>query len=122
MVGSPMKTERVGFRSDGEIVEAWLRLPSSIASPFPAVIQGPGWLGLATTKSYEPYHQAFAAAGYAMLVFNYRGFGGSGGTTKRIDPSEQVRDWTNAIAFARSHEAVDEKRIGLFGSGATGSG
>jgi cephalosporin-C deacetylase-like acetyl esterase len=87
----------------------------------PVIVQGPGWLGLADARLYEPYHQAFADAGFATLVFDYRGFGASDGVPS-IDPRRHVEDWRNAIAYARSRADLDRDSIGVFGSGGTGGG
>jgi pimeloyl-ACP methyl ester carboxylesterase len=99
-----------------------LRLPAGGAPPYPVVVQGPGWLGLAGTRSYVPYHEAFTAAGFAVLVFDYRGFGSSEGDATVIDPAAQVDDWLAAVAFCATRSELDVQRLGVFGSGGTGAG
>ncbi len=92
----------------------------SVQGRFPGIVQGPGWLGLRDAKLYERYHQSFTAAGYAVLVFDYRGFGDSEGEKGLILPARQAEDIRNAITYLETRDEVDPNRIGLFGSGGTG--
>ncbi len=85
-------------------------------------MQGPGWLGLADAKLYAPYHQAFTDAGFAVLIFDYRGFGESEGDRGTLSPAWQVEDWHNAIAYMRGLPDTDADRAAIFGSGGTGGG
>jgi alpha-beta hydrolase superfamily lysophospholipase len=62
------------------------------------------------------FAERFAAAGFAVLVFDHRGFGDSGGELDLFDPKLQLEDWRAAIAFARSLPEVDGTRIATFGS------
>jgi fermentation-respiration switch protein FrsA (DUF1100 family) len=62
-----------------------------------------------------------AAAGYAALRFDYRGFGESAGPAGRLIPSEQIEDICNAVTFAQQIPEVDPGRIGLFGAATGGS-
>jgi dipeptidyl aminopeptidase/acylaminoacyl peptidase len=117
-----MTVERVTFYSKGQRLTGTLKLPDDRSAPFRAVVQGPGWLGLRDAKLYVPYHDALVAAGIAVLVFDYRGFGDSEGDASYIDPVEQVADWANAITYLETRDEIDAKRIGAFGSGGTGGG
>jgi dipeptidyl aminopeptidase/acylaminoacyl peptidase len=62
------------------------------------------------------------AAGIAVLVFDYRGFGDSTGDGTYLDPMVQVADWRAAVDYLHSRPEIDAKRIGAFGSGGTGGG
>lgn len=115
-----MREEKVTFFSEGAKLQGLLRLPDSNAGPYAGIVQGPGWLGLHDAKLYERYHRSFTAAGYAVLVFDYRGFGASEGEKGLIMPMRQCEDIRNAITFLQSRPEVDPNRIGLFGSGGTG--
>ena len=117
-----VRTETVDFYSEGARLRGFLHRPFVAADQLPFVVQGPGWLGLADAKLYAPYHQAFTDAGFAVLIFDYRGFGGSGGDRGTLSPAWQVEDWHNAIAFMRSRPDIDADRGAIFGSGGTGGG
>ncbi len=117
-------SEEVRFHSQGSAIAATLTLPDG-AGPdrrVPGIVQGPGWLGLRDAKLYRPYHEALLAAGMAMLVFDYRGFGDSGGDATYLDPMDQVVDWRNAVTYLATRPEIDAGRIGTFGSGGTGGG
>ncbi len=116
-----MKTQAVTFHHRGALLAGTLKLPD-VDGPAPAVVQGPGWLGLRGAKLYEPYHEALLAAGIAVLVFDYRGFGESGGDATYLDPMAQVEDWVAANTFLETRPEIDASRIGAFGSGGTGGG
>ena len=119
-----MATEQVRFYSHGAALAGTLLLPdgASQAHPVSAVAQGPGWLGLRDAKLYQPYHDALLAAGIAVLVFDYRGFGDSEGDATYFDPMAQVADWRNALTYLESRPEIDAARLGAFGSGGTGGG
>ena len=117
-----MNVQEVRFHHRGAVLAGTLKLPNGHEQPFPAVVQGPGWLGLRGAKLYEPYHEALLEAGIAVFVFDYRGFGESGGDSSYLDPMEQVGDWIAANSYLETRPEIDNDRIGAFGSGGTGGG
>jgi uncharacterized protein len=117
-----MAIEEVRFFSGGARLAGTLKLPETGPAPWPAVVQGPGWLGLRGAKLYHPYHEALLAAGIAVLVFDYRGFGDSEGDATYLDPMTQVADWLAAVTYLETRPEIDRGRIGAFGSGGTGGG
>ncbi len=116
-----MREEAVEFLSEGTRVVGILRLPDTGDGPFPVIVQGPGWLGLADAKAYVPWHAAFVDAGYGVLVFDYRGHGKSDGERGWILPERMVEDMINAVTFLETRPEVDRHRIGAFGIGGIGS-
>lgn len=117
-----MGAHDVRFHSAGVRLAGTLKLPETGAAPYPAIVQGPGWLGLRGAKLYHPYHEALLAAGFAVLVFDYRGFGDSDGSAEYLDPLDQVADIRAAVTYLQTREDIDARRIGAFGSGGTGGG
>jgi dipeptidyl aminopeptidase/acylaminoacyl peptidase len=117
-----VRTDEVAFFSDGVRLRGYLHRPDAAAGRLPFIVQGPGWMGLADAKLYQPYHQAFTAAGFAVLIFDYRGFGASEGDRGTLSPAWQLADWRNAIAYLRGRDDVDAARGAIFGSGGTGGG
>lgn len=62
------------------------------------------------------YAQAFARAGFHVLLFDYRHFGGSDGDPRQlISIRRQLADWHAAVTRARTLEGVDPDRIVLWG-------
>jgi fermentation-respiration switch protein FrsA (DUF1100 family) len=79
-------------------------------------------MGLRGAKLYHPYHDGLLAAGFAVLVFDYRGFGDSAGDATYLDPMTQVEDYRSAVTYMAGRPDIDAQRIGVFGSGGTGGG
>ena len=117
-----MKESEVAFFSEGARISGLLRSPDEAAGPAPAIVQGPGWLGLKDAKLYLPYHEALTAAGYHVMIFDYRGFGASGGDRGVLSPQLQLEDLINAVTYLCARDDVDSDNIGVFGSGGTGGG
>ena len=117
-----MRTDEVTFFSDGVRLHGFLHRPDQASGRRPFVVQGPGWLGLADAKLYQPYHDAFTKAGFAVLIFDYRGFGASEGDRGTLSPAWQLEDWRNAFAYMRGRDDIDPGRGAIFGSGGTGGG
>ena len=118
-----VRQEQVFFFSEGDRIAGTLMWPDAPGTGrLPAVVQGPGWMGLRTAKLYDRYHRALTEAGYAVLAIDYRGFGDSGGERGLLVPQRQVEDLRNAVTYLQSLAEIDPERIGVFGSGGTGGG
>ncbi len=117
-----MRTEKIELWSEGVLVRGWLHHPDAPSARSPFIVQGPGWLGLADAKLYQPYHEAFTRAGFAVLIFDYRGFGASEGDRGTLSPAWQVADWRSAVAYMRGRSDMDPDAFAIFGSGGTGGG
>ena len=50
------------------------------AGGVPCVVMAPGFAGTRDTNALMDYARGFAAAGLAVVLFDYRGFGGSDGS------------------------------------------
>lgn len=106
----------VRFASDDTFCAGWLYLPADTADPRPAVVMGHG-LGAIKEMGLEPYAEAFADAGYAVMVFDYRHFGESGGEPRQLlDIQHQLQDWKAALAYVRSLDAINPDQVAIFGS------
>jgi uncharacterized protein len=117
-----VERETVTFYSHGTKVVGTLRLPEGAPAAVPAIVQGPGWLGLRDARLYERYHEALLAEGFAVLVFDHRGFGDSEGDATYLDPRSQVDDYSAAASYLETRPEIDAARLGVFGSGGTGGG
>jgi hypothetical protein len=95
-------------------------LPDAFSGRIPGIVQGPGFMNLKESQRYIAYHERLTAAGYAILIFDYRGFGESEGERGLLLPMNQVEDIRNAITYLETRPEVDPKRIGLHGIGGTG--
>lgn len=113
----------VSFPSGGERCAAYLYSPEGgldAASPVPCVVMAHGFS--ATRDDALPaYAEAFARAGYAALVFDYRHFGSSSGEPRQVlDVKRQQDDYRSAVAFARQTPGIDADQIALWGSSFSG--
>jgi dipeptidyl aminopeptidase/acylaminoacyl peptidase len=117
-----MREERISFYSEGVLMAGIMRLPDASDGPCPAIVQGPGWLGLKDANLYLRYHNALTEAGFAVLIFDYRGFGDSEGRNDILLPAMQLEDLINAVTYLTTRDDVDADNIGAFGSGGTGGG
>lgn len=112
--------EDVTFRSEGESCAAWLYWPVDRSQPVPAVALAHG-MGATRHFHLAPFGEAFAAAGMAALIFDYRGFGSSTGQPReRIDPHMQIEDYRAALTFLSLTEGIDEQRLGVWGTSFSG--
>lgn len=117
-----MQHHEVEYYSDTVLIRANWRLPDEPTGPVPAIVQGPGWMGLKDAKDYDRYHEAFTAAGFGVLCIDYRGFGASEGERGRLSPMWQVEDLENAVTYLSTRDDVRAEAIGAFATGGTGGG
>lgn len=105
----------VEFRSAEDVCSAWFFLPDGVDEPGPCFVMGHG-LGLTRHCGLRELALGFAGAGYRVLLFDYRGFGDSGGEPRQvISFRKQLADWAAAIDYARSRPEVDSSRIITWG-------
>jgi alpha-beta hydrolase superfamily lysophospholipase len=68
----------------------------------------------------ERFARAFTNRGYAVLAFDYRGFGWSEGERGRLVPQEWVEDVHAAVDAVCAHAQLDAERVALLGWGLGG--
>jgi pimeloyl-ACP methyl ester carboxylesterase len=100
-----------GLRLDGDLHLPEDRRPSE---RLPTVVACSGYQGLKTIHPAR-FARALVPYGYAVLSFDYRGFGRSDGERGRLVPQEQVEDVRAAVSFLETREEVDPARIVLLG-------
>ena len=86
---------------------------------YPTIVMAHGFS--AVKEMYlDKFAEAFMQAGFASIVYDNRNFGASDGEPgRRSTLGSQVRDYSDAITFARSLEQTDGARIAAFGGPAT---
>ncbi|MGQ0626348.1 MAG: alpha/beta hydrolase [Sporichthyaceae bacterium] len=86
----------------------------------PAVIMGHGF-GATRDAGLLPYAERFAGAGADVVVFDYRGYGTSGGEPRQdVNHLRHRQDYHAAVAHARALPGIDPDRIVLWGSSYAG--
>jgi dipeptidyl aminopeptidase/acylaminoacyl peptidase len=112
-----MNTRTVNFFSEATKMEGDLFLPADYKAGErrPAIVLCHGFTGVRSLILGD-YAKVFCAAGFVVLTFDYRGYGGSEGIRRRLIPLEQIDDIRNAISFVETLPEVDPNRIGLWGT------
>ena len=106
----------VVFSSGEGECAAWWFTPSNAGAKNPVVIMAHG-LGAVKEMRLDAYAEQFAAAGWCVLVFDYRHLGASSGEPRQLlDIDRQLADWRSALAYVRSLPHVDPDRIALWGT------
>jgi fermentation-respiration switch protein FrsA (DUF1100 family) len=86
----------------------------------PVIVMAHGFGAVRALRLYT-YAKEFAGAGYAVAVFDYRGFGDSAGTPRQVlDVPRQHQDWRAALAYARTLPGVDPERVVAWGTSFAG--
>jgi dienelactone hydrolase len=118
----PLVSETATFRSAGtRLVGRLLRPPGT--GPFPAVVIVPGSVP-ANRDTYDLWALFYAAHGFAVLTYDKRGVGASGGRYIRDATDDNMRNLAaDAIAgvdWLRRRSDVSPLRIGLSGGSQAG--
>ncbi len=125
--------------SEGTRIAAEVCVPNLTPSPggYPAILLCHCWGGLKI--HLVPYAEAFARAGFAAMIFDYRGWGESDGRLiapmnapalltagertlqvrvlrEIVDPVDQIADANNCLTALAAEPGVDASRIGIWGS------
>ena len=109
----------VTFESEGATMDGWFYVPDS-NPPWPVVVMAHGFSATRRMVA-DRYAEAIVEAGPAVLLYDHRGFGESGGEPRRqINPWIQARGYRDAISFVTTLEGVDPERIALWGDSLSG--
>lgn len=109
------RSVKTSFQSAGVRCAATLHLPEG-AGPFPAILMVHGWGGVQDALTL-PFYAPFKAAGFAVMTFDYVGWGQSEGTPRNvIDPHHRERDAESALQHLREQAGIDPRRIALWGT------
>jgi hypothetical protein len=124
--------------SEGSRIAAVILKPVGAEGPRPAILFCHGWGGV-KAHLLPRYAEAFVAAGYICMFFDYRGWGESDGRiistpetpalTKAgeqtipvrvirevVDPLDEITDIRACLAYLMTEDGVDPDRVGLWGS------
>jgi uncharacterized protein len=110
----------VNFQVKGTSVSGWLFLPEGQSAPVPCIVMANGFGGT-MAMGLESYAARFREAGIAVLAFDYRYTGESGGSPRQlIWIPFQLEDYAAAVSYARSLKEIDPARIALWGTSLSG--
>jgi uncharacterized protein len=110
----PFRADSVRFVGSGvSLAGTWLT-PESLGAATPAVVLLHGSTSN-TRDVFFDYADRFARAGFAVLVFDKRGRGGSSGDLDAATLEDLTADAVAAVRFARTRAGVDPARVGVWG-------
>ena len=115
-------SEEVSFVGGGGIeLRGTLVFPPDVTAPVPAVIQLHG-AERATRKRFIYRMQAnvFLGRGIAVLTYDKRGAGESGGDYEKTTYAQLVADAVAAVQLLRQRSEIDPAKIGLVGASESG--
>ena len=111
-----MVKETLFFKSGKDKCAAVFYRPDESEGKVPCVVMGNGFSGT-MDFALPDYAKSFTSSGLAVLAFDYRHFGESGGQPRQlVHIKRQLEDFHAAVHFARSIEVVDSERIAIWGS------
>jgi len=125
-VSSRPQTGRVTFQNGDVTLAGNLFVPVG-EGPFPAVVIIHG-SGKETSRDLVILSWFFVHHGFAVLTYDKRGVGESGGSYKRVLPDENgeailedlANDAVAGVEFLKNHNKIDPNRIGIFGGSQAG--
>jgi dipeptidyl aminopeptidase/acylaminoacyl peptidase len=108
---------KVKFKSDGLTLSGVLHVPDDLApgEKRAAFVILHGFGGYKDGPEHQAQARIMCEWGYVALRFDMRGCGESEGERGRLIVEEEVRDSIAAFELLEAHEAVDPKKIGLYG-------
>lgn len=105
----------VAFECGDDACKGWFMVPELADVSLPCIVMAHGF-GLTRRCGLRELAIAFVDAGYAVLLFDYRGFGDSGGQPRQLVSFRRQReDWHAAIDFARAQPEVNSSQIATWG-------
>ncbi|MBI5748695.1 MAG: alpha/beta hydrolase [Nitrospinae bacterium] len=109
--------QRVSFISEGNKLIGIIYIPSGYkeGQKLPAVIVTGSWTTVKEQMA-GTYAKKLAAEGFAALVFDFRGFGESGGEPRQYEsPQRKIQDIKNAVTFLQTLPMIDKNKMGGLG-------
>ncbi len=112
--------EDISFQSAGLTLRGWLYRPDGAPAASPVIVMSHGFSAV-KEQGLPAFAERFRAAGFVVLLFDYRHLGTSDGDDRgRIIPQEQHDDLRAALSYASGLDGVDSERIGVWGSSYSG--
>ncbi|KAF8644739.1 hypothetical protein AX16_008304 [Volvariella volvacea WC 439] len=113
-------TLQVPSAHQGWNLDVWKFMPRGKSELLPVIIMAHG-LSANKSMGLRDYASAFAASGYACLVFDYRRWGASGGSPRHVAlVKEQLEDYRTMIKYARHQPEFDPQRVIVWGTSFSG--
>lgn len=115
MVCKDMLEENLSFHNEDVLLEGTLIRPDS-PGPFPVVIVA--HTSAAATRDFGVYQhlaQLLSTVGIAVFLYDRRGYGASTGDFETAAFDDLASDLQAAVNYLKGHQAINPKKIGLWG-------
>lgn len=113
------RQEGVTFASDGVSLAGTLYLPREPSvTPYPGIVLSHG--SGQQTRYAATWAAFFVDHGFAVLAYDKRGTGESGGDYKAINFAELEHDLAAGVRWLAAHPEVDGKRVGIHATSQAG--
>ncbi len=110
----------VEFPSQAATLQGRFYVPDHRDAPYPVVVMTHG-TSATITMTTDRYAEVFCQAGFAVLLYDHRNFGISGGEPRQeINPWVQARGYQDAMTFLQQLEEVDGDRVAIWGDSYSG--
>ena len=114
--------QTVEFPSEGATLRGRLYLPKGLPGPAPVVIMAHGFSATINGMVADHYAEVFQRGGMAVLLYDHRNFGLSGGEPRQeINKWVQARGYRDAINHVVTLPSIDPGRIALWGDSLSGA-
>ena len=102
-----------------EVIAADFYRPKDVKKPAVIIMAH----GFAALRQFQliPFAQKFAQAGYAVVLFDYRYWGGSTGFPREmISLQAQMEDWKTVVNYVATQKKINSKKIVMWGTALSG--
>ena len=109
--------QKVTFMSEGDKLSGILYTPANYkeGGKIPAVIVTGSWITVKEQMA-GTYAKKLAGEGFASLVFDFRGYGESGGEPRQYEsPQRKTQGIKNPVDFLQTLPMIDKNKIGGLG-------
>lgn len=111
--------DEIEFTSEGATLRGLLFRPDDVERP-PVVVMAHG-TSATIHMVVDEYAEVFRRSGLAVLLYDHRNFGGSGGDPRQeINPWTQCRGYLDAIDLTQTLAGIDPDRVALWGDSYSG--
>lgn len=111
--------EPLYIQSGKDVIAADFYRPKNIKNPA-IIIMAHGFAALRQFGLVK-FAQRFAQAGYAVVLFDYRHWGGSTGQPRElVSLDDQQNDWKTVINYLKSQKSLSTRKMVLWGTSLSG--
>lgn len=111
--------EPLYVKSGQDVIAADFYQPKNIDQPA-VILMAHGLAGLRHFKLVQ-YAKRFVQAGYAVVLFDYRYWGGSTGRPRElVSIKAQLQDWRTMIAHVAERKSINPRKMILWGTSLSG--